>query len=342
MTDNIAKVKRGRQARNKGMSQVANLHIGERIRIRRTLAGMSQSGLGKSVGLSFQQIQKYESGTSVIGAGQLCQFAEALDVPISFFYDGLDGVSLSLNSNAETQKDPFDRHEIEMLRHYRAVPDYLRDAVHSLLGQLSNQDIKHNRNVVEEPSAEQESLFTVSPAADGPERITTNDGTDIHSMKNEVPDLDAGVEPKQRATVEMPGSVPPAIDQPCSATQEPQAPVKRGRGRPRKDANPYTAKPVDEATAVRSRAGVGEVSAASSETTAPKPRRRRGAVWDPKDAGTSVEEAGRSLPASNLSKPVFNGGNNQKNDRGTKPGARRNATRAASGNAIWTPADIKK
>src|SRR3954471_17586644 len=98
--DGQASVKRGRQARNTGASQAANEHIGERIRLRRTLLGLSQSELGKALGLSFQQLQKYERGASAIGAGQLREVARALDVPVSFFYDGLDGVPVPTNTDA--------------------------------------------------------------------------------------------------------------------------------------------------------------------------------------------------------------------------------------------------
>ena len=65
-------VERRRQARNTGASQLANQHIGERIRLRRTLLGLSQAELGKALGLSFQQMQKYERGASAIGAGRHC------------------------------------------------------------------------------------------------------------------------------------------------------------------------------------------------------------------------------------------------------------------------------
>src|SRR3954454_8646088 len=105
--DGQASVKRGRQARNTGASQVANEHIGKRIRLRRTLLGLSQSELGKTLGLSFQQMQKYERGASAIGAGQLCGIARALDVPVSFFYDGLDGVSIPTNADARDRRDRF-------------------------------------------------------------------------------------------------------------------------------------------------------------------------------------------------------------------------------------------
>jgi transcriptional regulator with XRE-family HTH domain len=83
-------VKRGRQARNRGASQAANQHVGDRVRVRRTLLGLSQSELGKALKLSFQQMQEYERGMSSIGAGQLREVARALDVPVGFFYDGQD------------------------------------------------------------------------------------------------------------------------------------------------------------------------------------------------------------------------------------------------------------
>src|SRR5689334_2937533 len=136
--DGQAKVKRGRQARNTGASQVANLHIGGRIQIRRTLLGRSQSELGKALGLSFQQMQKYERGTSSIGAGQLFEVAKALDVPVSFFYDGLDGVSSPSNFDGGEREGRFARDEFEMLGHYRAVPGFVRDTIRSLLGYMSN------------------------------------------------------------------------------------------------------------------------------------------------------------------------------------------------------------
>ncbi len=62
-------------------------HVGRRGRLRRTLMGMSQAQLAGSVGLTFQQIQKYERGTNRIGASRLYEFSQLLDVPVSFFFD---------------------------------------------------------------------------------------------------------------------------------------------------------------------------------------------------------------------------------------------------------------
>jgi transcriptional regulator with XRE-family HTH domain len=61
--------------------------VGKRLRIRRVLIGMNQAELGKLLGLTFQQIQKYEKGTNRIGAGRLYQIAHILGVPISYFYE---------------------------------------------------------------------------------------------------------------------------------------------------------------------------------------------------------------------------------------------------------------
>ncbi len=64
-------------------------HVGRRVRLRRTLLGMSQEKLGRELGLTFQQVQKYERGTNRIGASRLYQLSEILDVPVSFFFDDM-------------------------------------------------------------------------------------------------------------------------------------------------------------------------------------------------------------------------------------------------------------
>jgi transcriptional regulator with XRE-family HTH domain len=63
-------------------------HVGSRVRMRRMLIGMSQEKLGAALGITFQQIQKYEKGTNRIGASRLHQIARVLGVPIEFFYEG--------------------------------------------------------------------------------------------------------------------------------------------------------------------------------------------------------------------------------------------------------------
>src|SRR6478735_375235 len=68
-----------------------DVHVGTRVRLRRTLLGMSQEKLGEALGLTFQQVQKYERGVNRIGASRLFDLSRVLDVPISFFFDDMPG-----------------------------------------------------------------------------------------------------------------------------------------------------------------------------------------------------------------------------------------------------------
>jgi transcriptional regulator with XRE-family HTH domain len=63
-------------------------HVGSRVRMRRMMLSMSQEKLGDALGLTFQQVQKYEKGTNRIGASRLQQIAQILQVPVSFFFEG--------------------------------------------------------------------------------------------------------------------------------------------------------------------------------------------------------------------------------------------------------------
>ena len=68
-------------------------YVGSRVRMRRIMLGMSQEKLGEALGLTFQQVQKYEKGINRIGAGRLFEIARILDVPVDFFYDGVASAS---------------------------------------------------------------------------------------------------------------------------------------------------------------------------------------------------------------------------------------------------------
>jgi len=70
-------------------SSPIDAHVGSRIRLRRTLLGMSQERLGEALGLTFQQVQKYERGVNRVGASRLFDLSRVLDVPISFFFDDM-------------------------------------------------------------------------------------------------------------------------------------------------------------------------------------------------------------------------------------------------------------
>ena len=64
-----------------------DIHVGSRVRLRRTLLGMSQEKLGRDLGLTFQQIQKYERGANRIGSSRLYKLSRIMDVPVSFFFE---------------------------------------------------------------------------------------------------------------------------------------------------------------------------------------------------------------------------------------------------------------
>ena len=85
------------------MGNDIDLHLGKRLRRRRRLLGLTQQQLAVSVGVRFQQIQKYECGANRISAARLWQLSEALEVPIGYFYDGL--------SNAPLAEQPTERHD---------------------------------------------------------------------------------------------------------------------------------------------------------------------------------------------------------------------------------------
>lgn len=84
---------------NKKKPNPIDIHVGSRIRLRRTMLGMSQEKLGESLGITFQQIQKYEKGTNRVGASRLQNISSILNVPVSFFFEDAPGESSSSGSS---------------------------------------------------------------------------------------------------------------------------------------------------------------------------------------------------------------------------------------------------
>jgi transcriptional regulator with XRE-family HTH domain len=70
-----------------------DIHVGSRVRLRRMMLGMSQEKLGENLGITFQQIQKYEKGTNRIGASRLQHIARVLSMPVSYFFEGAPGLA---------------------------------------------------------------------------------------------------------------------------------------------------------------------------------------------------------------------------------------------------------
>lgn len=90
---------------------LVDIHVGTRLRARRTLLGMTQENLGEAVGLTFQQIQKYERGTNRIVASRLFEFAKVLNVSVSYFFEGLDYDVIEVKSRHTMEEQ--DSYEIE-------------------------------------------------------------------------------------------------------------------------------------------------------------------------------------------------------------------------------------
>jgi len=78
---------------NKKQPNPIDIHVGSRVRLRRMMLGMSQEKLGEHLGITFQQIQKYEKGTNRIGASRLQHIARVLSTPVSFFFDDAPGMT---------------------------------------------------------------------------------------------------------------------------------------------------------------------------------------------------------------------------------------------------------
>src|SRR4029434_409913 len=76
----------GRMA-SQGFSNPIDVHVGSRIRLRRTLLGMSQERVAEGIGLTFQQVQKYEKGANRVSSSRLYDLAGILDVPLAYFFD---------------------------------------------------------------------------------------------------------------------------------------------------------------------------------------------------------------------------------------------------------------
>lgn len=159
--------KRGRRGSPESWS--VDAHVGQRVRMRRTLLGMSQEKLGEAIGLTFQQVQKYERGSNRISAGTLYRLGQVLDVPVSFFFDCYDDPHAPAEKapaadNARISEGTISRREARMLRLWRAAPEGIGDELLSLLSSLS----PHLRDAREDEDGERAgaaSMDTSSAAA---------------------------------------------------------------------------------------------------------------------------------------------------------------------------------
>jgi transcriptional regulator with XRE-family HTH domain len=123
------------------MPHPVDVHVGKRIRHRRWLAGMTQQQLAESVGIKFQQIQKYETGANRVSASRLWDIADALEVEVSFFFEGLSQENDS-QEQADTGGAPADilgdKEALELIRSYYSIPENQRRRLFDLARVLSD------------------------------------------------------------------------------------------------------------------------------------------------------------------------------------------------------------
>ncbi|MEH6402386.1 MAG: helix-turn-helix transcriptional regulator [Sneathiella sp.] len=126
-----------------------DVHVGNRVKLRRTLLGVSQEKLGNELGLTFQQIQKYEKGANRVGASRLFQISQALDVPPSFFFDDMPSELSPTFSGLQEETEPFEqqhlskRETLELVRAYYKIPDEeIRKRIFDLIKAVGGQDLR--------------------------------------------------------------------------------------------------------------------------------------------------------------------------------------------------------
>lgn len=122
------------------MTHPVDVHVGKRIRHRRWLVGMTQQQLAEHVGIKFQQIQKYETGANRVSASRLWDIADALEVPVSFFFEGLENAEKSDASPMEAIPADLlgDKEALDLIRSYYAIPEHQRRRLFELARVLSD------------------------------------------------------------------------------------------------------------------------------------------------------------------------------------------------------------
>lgn len=140
-----------KKRRGKGGPDPIDRYVGTRVRGRRVGMRMSQTSLGNAIGVTFQQVQKYENGTNRIGASNLYRVARALGVEVGFFYQGMPGDlarktggrGLADKAQADFARDPLSsRESIELMHNYFRIPDaHIRKRLFQLVKSLSRSPV---------------------------------------------------------------------------------------------------------------------------------------------------------------------------------------------------------
>ncbi len=123
-----------------------DVHVGSRVKFRRVVQGMSQEQLGSSLGLTFQQVQKYEKGTNRISASRLWDIGDALGVKVSFFFEGLRDLDMAAGGFSDSEQSHFNRQVnstegLKLNRYFTRIEDaQIRKKILELVKALSVSD----------------------------------------------------------------------------------------------------------------------------------------------------------------------------------------------------------
>ncbi len=157
----VRKSSRGRTP--SGKPNPVDVHVGGRVRLRRTLMGLSQERLGEAIGLTFQQVQKYERGANRIGASRLWDLSRVLDVSMSYFFEEMGeetaqyspmNIAQCPGEPREMDSDPMSKREtLELVRAYYKITDSsVRKRVFELTKTLAATAESEEMGVLEEPA----------------------------------------------------------------------------------------------------------------------------------------------------------------------------------------------
>jgi len=121
------------------LAHPVDVHVGKRVRHRRWLIGMTQQQLAEKVGIKFQQIQKYETGANRVSASRLWDIADAMDVPVNFFFEGLEEATSTDSGKSVVPPDLLgDKEALDLVRSYYAIPENQRRRLFELARVLSD------------------------------------------------------------------------------------------------------------------------------------------------------------------------------------------------------------
>ncbi|MDG1418478.1 MAG: helix-turn-helix transcriptional regulator [Maricaulis sp.] len=122
------------------MTNDIDLHVGKRLRRRRRLLGLTQQQLAESVGIRFQQIQKYECGANRVSASRLFELAESLDVPVQYFYEGLSSRDEAANEGGLAPDVLSQKETVDLIRAYYRLGERPRKRLLELAKSLQPEE----------------------------------------------------------------------------------------------------------------------------------------------------------------------------------------------------------